>query len=101
MKGFRNRKSAGSSAVRAAQLDTTLDAMNEEMSEKMARAIAQYHTMILEPRLKWLETPWWKYKSIRPPNPTAERVARKAAAAEEAAADPDIVAIDEAADIEP
>ena len=96
MRGFRNRKSVGSGAVRAKKLDDTLDALNDEMSQKVARSIADYHTMILEPRLKWLETPWWKYKSIRPPNLTADRVARKAAAVEEAAADPDVIPIDEA-----
>lgn len=82
MKGFRNRKSARGGAVRASKLDDTLEHMNMEMSEKMARAIAEYHTTILEPILDWLQTPWWKYKSVRPPNPAAEHLARKAEEAE-------------------
>jgi len=59
-KGFRRPKKAGSGAVRASRLDDTLDAMNEETAKKMARALGDYHVEFVEPRLQWLEMPWYK-----------------------------------------
>jgi hypothetical protein len=56
-------------AVRAGQLDRTLEMFNAEIGQKVAESLHQYHVEFVEPRLAALEAPfyrrWWsKLKAV-------------------------------------
>lgn len=55
--------------VRRGQLERymarVMDEFRDEMAKGTARTIAEYHTILLEPRLRWLEMPWWKRPFVR------------------------------------
>lgn len=46
-------------AVRVGTFERTMDGFNAEISVKMAQAIGEYHTTFVEPRLAWIELPWY------------------------------------------
>jgi len=45
--------------VHVGGLEQTLESFNAEMGQKMALSLHEYHNKYVEPRLKWLETPWY------------------------------------------
>lgn len=51
-------------AVREGQLNRTLEQFYAEVltdvGERSKKLLYEYHTKVLEPRLEWLETPWWR-----------------------------------------
>lgn len=76
----------GRRTVRSNQLerymDRVLEEFNQEMAGKVAQAIGEYHRDFVEPRLAWLERPWWLklwhfVKRTRRPDPVAERHAER------------------------
>jgi hypothetical protein len=46
--------------VRAGDLNRTLTGFNADIGHKVSLLIEAYHTRHIEPRLDWLETPWYK-----------------------------------------
>ena len=58
-------KSHERTTVRVGHLRQVLTGVNAEMGEKTARVIAEYHRTLVEPRLVWLETPWYKKLWLR------------------------------------
>lgn len=53
----------GRRTVRANQLERHLDRVMSEydmmMAARMSDALGQYHIRQVEPRLRWIERPWW------------------------------------------
>jgi len=47
-------------AVRVGKFEQSLEAMNQELGQKVTESLVVYHERFVEPRLKALETPWWK-----------------------------------------
>ncbi len=60
MRGERKPKRRKQGVVRAERLDQTLEAFNAEQGDKVARTIAEYHQMLVAPRLDYLESWWWQ-----------------------------------------
>lgn len=51
--------------VRVGALERTLEDFNAEQGQKVALSIQTYHDKYIEPRLSWLETPWYQKLWIR------------------------------------
>ncbi len=59
MQGRQRRKSRNQAAVRSQRFEDTMEAFNGEQGQKVAKTIADYHTLLVEPRLAYLESWWW------------------------------------------
>ena len=51
--------------VRVGALERTMEDFNSEMGQKVMLSFQKYHDEYIEPRLSWLETPWYQKLWIR------------------------------------